>query len=417
MNGRVRPRLAKVGALAMGIAILVSSCARHAPQTTLKPKGPMAKQINDLINPVFMIAAVVFVLVLGGALFIAIKFRSKGDDDFDDFPKQVHGNFRAEITWTIIPAIILAVVGALTVATVLDLAKKPPANAVQVEVVGQQWWWEYRYDTNGDGKYDNIVTANDLVIPAGRVISLKITSRDVIHSWWAPALNGKKDAVPGRIHPLTIEAYKPGEYIGQCTEFCGLSHAEMRIKVVALSEADFAAWEQHQEHPFQNPPNTDKLAQLGWSIFAGQCTTCHRITGLTDPSKSPNDLSAATVLFQYPFSEAGKLNPQSGAKNQVSGAAPNLTHLMSRTMFAGGHYNLRKTTKACIALGEDWASTPNGIRDCLNVNDLKAWLRNAPAQKFMKPGPVMSPNSRGMPNLNLSEDQINQLVAFLTTLK
>ena len=414
MNARVGARMAKLGGMVFALAVLASGCAKHAPQTTLKPKGPKAQQINNLINPVFMIAGVVFVIILGGALFIAIKFRDKGDDG-DEFPKQIHGNFRAEIGWTILPAIILMAVAVPTVSTIFDLAKKPPASAVQVEVIGQQWWWEYRYDINHDGKYDDVVTANDLVIPAGQDISLKITSRDVIHSWWAPALNGKKDAVPGRIHPLSINADKPGEYIGQCTEFCGLSHAEMRIKVVALSEGDFTKWVTHQEKTFENP--TDKLAQAGWSTFTGQCTTCHRINGLTNPTSSPDDPSLATELFKYPASEAGKTNPQSGALNQVSGAAPNLTHIMSRSMFAGGKFNLRKTTKACEALGEDWASMPDGIEKCLNRKDLEAWLRNAPRQKAMHAGAVMSPDSRGMPNFNLSEDQIDQLVAFLSTLK
>ena len=141
-----------------------------------------------------------------------------------------------------------------TVFTVFDLAKKPAADALQVEVYGQQWWWEYRYDfdVDGDGEVDEIITANDLVIPTDRPIALRIKSRDVIHSWWAPALNGKKDAVPGRTHPLTIEAAEPGEYIGQCTEFCGLSHAEMRIKVVAMEPDEFQAWAENQIEPVRS---------------------------------------------------------------------------------------------------------------------------------------------------------------------
>jgi hypothetical protein len=113
----------------------------------------------------------------------------------------------------------------------------------------------------------------------------------------------------------------------------------------------------------------------------------------------------------------GRTNLESGAKNQVSGAAPNLTHIMSRTMFAGGKFNLRKDTPACRKLGEDWAQKPHGIEKCLNRKDLEAWLRNPPIQKAMKPGAAMTPESRGMPNFNLTEAQIDQLVAFLSTLK
>jgi cytochrome c oxidase subunit 2 len=421
MNGRARARITKMSAMALGLAVLASGCAKHAPQTMLKPKGPKAGTINDLINPVFMIAGVVFVLVLGGTLFVMFKFRARDEADYDEFPEQVHGNFKWEISWTILPALILVGVAFPTVFTILDLGKKPANDVMRVEVIGQQWWWEYRYDTNGDGKFDDIVTANDLVIPAGQDIALRITSRDVIHSWWAPALNGKKDAVPGRIHPLEINADKPGEYIGQCTEFCGLSHAEMRIKVVALGKSDFDAWEKHQLEKFENPTNS--VAQAGWTTFAGQCTSCHRINGMTDPSSSPDDVASASKAFTYPAPNPnalkvdGRTNLESGAKNQVSGAAPNLTHLMSRTMFAGGKFNLRKDTDACRKLGEDWAQTRSGIKKCLNRKDLEAWLRNAPMQKSMKAGLAMTPESRGMPNFNLTEAQIDQLVAFLSTLK
>ena len=127
-----------------------------------------------------------------------------------------------------------------------------PADAMEVTVIGQQWWWEYRYDVDHDGQ-DDIITANDLVIPAGEPVNLTITSRDVIHSFWIPALNGKRDAVPGREHPLLIEADEPGVFRGQCTEFCGLSHGYMRMRVVALTQADYAAWQANQLRGRRSP--------------------------------------------------------------------------------------------------------------------------------------------------------------------
>jgi len=398
--------MAKVAPVALGVALLAAGCASNAPQDTLKPEGPQARTIDNLIMPVFGIAGIVFVLILGGAVFVAIKFRARDDTDYDEFPDQVHGNFRLEIGWTILPAVILGVVGLFTVLTIFDLAQKPGKEAVQVEVYGQQWWWEYRYDLNGDNKFDDIVTANDLVVPTGRDISLHIKSRDVIHSWWAPRLNGKKDAVPGRTSPLTIHVDKNGEYIGQCAEFCGLSHAEMRIKVVGVSPADFDAWTKNQQRDFVNP--TDETAIEGWKTFAGTCTSCHRINGMTDPASVAADASAstATKTFEYPE-----------VVNQVAGEVPNLTHFMSRSTFAGAKFELRKDNKECLALGETWASTDEGVAKCLNRSDLEAWLRNPPAMKAMHPGETMSPESRGMPNFNLTEDQIDQLVAFLTTLK
>jgi cytochrome c oxidase subunit 2 len=401
MTGRARSSFAKATLLAGSLVLLASGCAKDAPQDTFQAKGPQAKQIDDLARPVFIIAIIVGILVGIATLYVVSKFRKRKDDDGDEFPKQIHGNFKAEITWTIIPLVILIGVAVPTVFTVFDLAKKPSAEALTVEVYGQQWWWEYRYnfDVDGDGEVDQIITANDLVIPTNRTIALRIKSRDVIHSWWAPALNGKKDAVPGRVHPLTIEAPEAKEYIGQCTEFCGLSHAEMRIKVVGLSPDDFQAWAEKQIAPFKAPEG--EAANAGWSTFASQCTSCHRITGMTDPSDPESG-----KLFEYP-----------PVVNQVAGEVPNLTKLMTRTTFAGAKFNLRLNTPECKALGEDWASTKKGIDQCFNREQFEAWLRNPPAEKAMHPGDAPSPESRGMPTFNLTEDQIDDLVAFFITLQ
>lgn len=403
MTPRGSLRRWKLAPLLTAVVLFAVSCAENAPQTSLEPKGSQAEKIDNLIDPIFIVAGVVFVLILGGALYIALKYRATDETDYDDFPDQVHGNFKLEIGWTIAPAIVLAVVGLFTVVNIFDLSKKPTQDAMRVEVIGQQWWWEYRYDLDNDGTFDEIITANDLVIPTDRDISLSIKSRDVIHSWWAPALNGKKDAVPGRTHPLMINAGETGEFIGQCSEFCGLSHAEMRIKVVALEQGEFDAWAENQQQPFENP--LGESAQAGWAAFAGQCTSCHRLTGMTDPGSADNP-GDATEIFTY-----------DEEINQVSGAAPNLANFMTRSTFAGAKFNLRKETPECEALGPDWAQTQEGLDMCFNRNDLEAWLRNSPAEKAMYPGDAPAPDSRGMPNLNLTEDQIDDLVTFLTTLK
>lgn len=406
MTGRARSTTARVAPLVLGVALFATGCAANAPQDTLQPEGPKARTIDNLIMPVFGIAGIVFVLILGGAVWVSWKFRARDDDDFNEFPDQVHGNFRLEIGWTILPAVVLGVVGIFTVLTIFDLAKKPADDAITVEVIGQQWWWEYRYDIDNDGTADEIITANDLVIPAGRDIALKIQSRDVIHSWWAPRLNGKKDAVPGRIHPLTIHADETGEYIGQCTEFCGLSHAEMRIKVVSVTPEEFDAWVEGQMTPVANPEGDDEIE--GWKTFAGTCTSCHIVRGMNDPGAVDGDASPSTSNEEFAYPEI---------INQVAGAAPDLTHFMSRSTFAGAMFDLRKDTEECRALGHTWASTEEGIDKCLNRTDLESWLRNAPEMKAMAAGESMSPESRGMPNFDLTEDQIDQLVAFLITLQ
>lgn len=399
MSSGARKRLLKLTPVVTAVMLFAAGCANvnERPQTTLDPQGEAGRKIDNLITPIFGVAIVVGILVMLAAVLLAIKFRARSDDDFNEMPNQVHGNFAMEITWTIIPMVVLLIIGVLTVSLIFDLAKKPADNAVQVEVYGQQWWWEYRYDVNGDGDFTDIITANDMVVPADRDVALHIKSRDVIHSWWAPGLNGKKDAVPGRVHPLTIRVDKPGEYLGQCTEFCGLSHAEMRITVVAMDDKGYDAWLENQQKPFVEPTSED--AKAGWAAFAGQCTMCHELNGMTDPEKPGTE-------FKFPET-----------KDQVAGAAPNLAHLMSRTTFAGGMYYLRENTPECRALGQNWAQTEEGFNKCFNRAELKAWLRDAPAMKHMAPGDVPSPTSRGMNNFNLSEQTIDQLVEFFSTLK
>jgi len=232
-----------------------------------------------------------------------------------------------------------------------------------------------------------------MVIPAGKAVALDITSRDVIHSFWIPALNGKRDAVPGRIQPLNMEADAPGEFYGQCTEFCGLAHAKMRMRVVSLSQADYDAWVANQLKPAADAPAANTEAVAGETLFKSQCARCHTINGLTDANGQPIVSQANEQL--------------------VSGAAPNLTHLMSRTVFAGATYDLKRPN--CTG---DLQGLPTGTPvECLNAVTLSAWLRNPPALVPMDAVQNANGQYRGMPNLGLSESQIAQLVAYLATLK
>jgi cytochrome c oxidase subunit 2 len=364
-------------ALLVPFGLLLGSCAPDAPLDTLEPKGPEAQLIDNLWTPVFAIACVVFVLVQGALIYIIWRFRTPKDDD-DTLPPQVHGNTKLELGWTILPALVLAGVGVATVLTILDLDDRPP-DAKQVTVIGQQWWWEYRYDVDDDGT-DDIITANDLVIPAGVPVTLTIESRDVIHSFWIPALNGKRDAVPGRESPLGLEADEPGVYRGQCTEFCGLSHAYMRMRVVAMTPDDYAEWEANQLTGAEVP--ADPLAADGMEIFRTTCSQCHLASG------------------------PGGNEEQFDGTAQVSGAAPNLTHFASRGVFAGGIFDLWLDTDDNGEVDLDERG------DVLNVPRVEAWLRDPPKQKPMAPDQY-----RGMPNLNLTEEQIDALVAYLSTLE
>ncbi len=375
-----RPRRWRA-ALVLPILLALTACAEHAPLDTLEPKGPEARSIDRLSDPVFLIAGIVFVFVQGGVLFLAWRFRKRKEDD-DSLPSQVHGHTLLELTWTILPALLLAGVGGASVLTILDLDDTPD-DAMEVTVIGQQWWWEYRYDVDGDGT-DDIITANDLVIPAGVPVSLTITSRDVIHSFWIPALNGKRDAVPNREHSLVLEADEPGVYRGQCTEFCGLSHGYMRMRAVALDEDDFAAWRANQLEGAQDP--TGALAEEGQEIFRTTCSQCHRVRG---PGGNDEQFKGAAL---------------------VSGAAPDLTHFASRGVFAGSVFDLWVDQDDNGEVDLDELGAANGGR--FNVADLQAWLHDPPGQKPMYPQ-----GGRGMPNLELTQQQIDALVAFLETLE
>lgn len=360
---RHRSRRSMLLAGLVGVALLLSGCAGDAPLDTLEPEGPASRTIQDLVGPVFGIAAVVFVLVEVGVLVIAWRFRRRHDDDDSVLPEQVHGNNRLEIGWTILPAVILAFVAVFTLVTIFELEKRDD-DAIAIGVEGQQWWWQFTYDVDGDGETD-ITTATEMVIPAGRQIDLSITSNDVIHSFWIPRLNGKRDAVPGRTHTLSLESDEPGYFFGQCTEFCGLSHAEMRMRVIALPPDEYDAWVEEQ---LQDGPTPQTAAQArGQATFESVCASCHSIRGLaTQP---------AVGTIDHPL---------------VAQRAPDLTHFASRRVYAGGIFEL--------------------YDDDGNVNrgQLEAWLRNAPEEKAMYPD-----GGRGMPALGLTENQIDDLVEYL----
>ena len=393
-------RIALPGAAVAAVTFL-SSCARDAPQDTFQPKGDNARNIDNLQRTPFYIAGVVFVIVFSVVIYCVFKFRDRGQP----IPKQTHGKPALEIALTILPALILIGVGIPTVRTLFMLAKTSDTQCV-INVTGQQWWWEYDYPVQDGcgGITEPIVTSGQIVIPAKTNVLLKITSRDVIHSFWIPALNGKRDAVPGRVHTLRMEADKPGIYAGQCTEFCGLSHAYMRMEAVALDSTSFESWKANQIAPYVAATGT--AAKTGEATFLSQCSRCHQVNGVLNANGDP--------VISRPD------------QNVYSGAAPNLTNLMTRTDFAGASFDLISQDcrdKLWNAKSADFSALYlQGVTpECFDPVNLREWLRNAPAKKPMyantaQLGPTKG-KTRGMPNLNLTENQIDQIVAYLTERK
>lgn len=263
-----------------GVGMWLTACAEDAPQDFLRPEGPIARSQDRLWDLTFFVAVVVFFVVEGALVYALIRYRHRPDRQPADF----HGNTRLEVVLTIIPSLLLAGLAIPTVKTIFDLSAKPTGDVVDVTVTAHQFWWRYEYP-----QYD-ITTANELHIPVGRPIYVKLLGADVIHSFWVPRLGGKQDVVPGRINYMTLRADEPGTYKGQCTEFCGLSHANMRLRVIAHPEQEFLDWVADQQRPA--PRAAGDLAAEGEKLFLeGACVNCHAVQGTEAGGQTGPDLT------------------------------------------------------------------------------------------------------------------------------
>jgi cytochrome c oxidase subunit 2 len=355
-------RLGAVAVVLIGAVVLASCGDSSGPnnkQNALRPAGPNARKILDLTRPFFWIAVAVGVFVTFGTIYVALRFREKPGEQ--RMPKQTHGNTVLEVSWTIIPAMILAVMAVPTVATIFDLARRPVGpDVVHVTVSARQWWWQFTYDDKDNG----IVTANELHIPVGAPVSLTLQgppacsgdgcyNNGVVHSFWIPELNGKKDVVPGRSQFLKLQADRPGTFLGQCAEYCGLSHADMRMRVIAQTPAEYQAWIQSQLNP-----KPAAVLEKGVDNAAWGCASCH----------------------SFEAKKAGAV-------------APNLSKLADRQAFAGDIYEM-------------------------NFDNLWQWIHNAPSRKPMGNLTQHMPNfSASDPTVNkgvpMTEDQAKDIACFL----
>jgi len=340
--GHPRGRVAVAAALAL--AALPALAVAQSP-SILRPASPNAEALADLYNIVFFIAVAVFLLVEGLIIYAAVAFRRR---EGDPEPVQVHGNTSIEIAWTIAPAVIVVVLTALSFQR-LQETYQAPEDALAIDVIGHQWWWEFRY------REPAVATATELVVPVGRPVRLFLESTDVLHSFWAPQLAGKVDAVPGARdagfgqNSLWFVAAAAGRYEGQCAEFCGEQHAGMRLTVIALAPADYEDWLVGQAAPAAEPA-FGTAAEHGRALVGTKgCQACHTIEGV----------EAMT----------GKVGP-------------NLTHVASRAMLAGGMF-------------------PN------DAEHLRRWI-DEPTD--LKPGTTM-------PGLELTPDEIADIVSYLQTLE
>jgi cytochrome c oxidase subunit II len=267
--------------------------------TTMAPKSDFAEWTHSLYLQV--IGWDSFILALVGLLLALALFRySTRARDKGETPPESRERVELEVAWTVGPALVLIAIAIPTIRTTFRAAPAvPPAGALKVHVTAHQWWWEVRYPDL------DVVTANEIHLPVGRPVRLSLRSADVIHSFWVPQLGGKRDVVPGHPNAITLIPLVPGVYLGQCAEFCGLSHANMRFRVFVESPQTFEAWRAHQAAPAivgDTSSTAPDLVAAGARLYAtGPCVICHTVGGVSAGHRGPD-----------------------------------LTHFASRTTFAGG---------------------------------------------------------------------------------
>lgn len=341
----------------LGVSLL-TACQEY-PQTTIDPAtSDFGGSIHSLYVMIFWWTMVILAVVWALLFFVLLRFRDKPGRGV---PKQVRGNLLLEIGWTLGPAIIVVLISVPTVRTVFRTQARAPEDALTVEVIGHQWWWEFRYPDAG------VVTANELHIPVGRPVELTLSSADVIHSFWVPRLGGKRDLMPPVRRPggevadfnrLVFTVDEEGVYHGQCAEFCGTSHGLMGLRVMAQGPGEFEAWLQGMSGP-PSPADSGSLAERGREVFMrSTCVACHAIAG-------------------------------TNAQGQLG---PNLTRVGARSTLGAG---MLENTPA----------------------NLERWIRDPAA---IKPGvkmPGVAEGGGGMPPTGLSEEQLDAVVAYLSSLR
>jgi cytochrome c oxidase subunit 2 len=263
--------------LPLGLVLLPTGCAWDGPRSTLVARSDFAREILDVYG-VIMWATVGIALVVSVLLtWVVVRYRERPGGPV---PRQTRGYTLLEISWTIAPALVLLVIAIPTVQVIFRTQTPAEPGALEVVVRGRQWWWEFRYPTLG------VVTANELHLPSRRPVALRLEGPDVIHSFWVPQLGGKRDVVPGRLNVITLTPEVPGEYPGQCAEFCGAAHALMGLRVVVDPPEAFDRWVAAQQAPPAEPRGD---AAAGKALYArSACVGCHTIRGVSAGTLGPD---------------------------------------------------------------------------------------------------------------------------------
>jgi cytochrome c oxidase subunit II len=283
------------------------------------PRSTPANSIRHLSFFVLAVTGLIFLVVFTLLMYVVVRFRSKSGDRGRE-PAQVYGSTQIELAWTVIPILIVAVLFAATARVIHAIEDAPkPATALDVTVIGHQFWWEFRYPALG------IVTANELHIPVSDPAHptptfLRLLSSDTDHSFWIPELAGKTDLIPNRVNETWLDPHDTGLFLGQCAQYCGTQHAKMLLRIYVDSPEDFNAWVVRLQ---TKPANQDEKALAGRRVFeTTSCVNCHAV----------------------------------GGTNGTGRFGPDLTHLMSRRTIAAG---AAENTPENLRL---WIQDPNSIK-------------------------------------------------------
>jgi cytochrome c oxidase subunit 2 len=343
----------------------------QTPTTIFSAVSTPAREVRELSLLVLAIAAAIFLTVGGLLLYALVKYRGRPEEDTE--PAQVFGSTQIELAWTIIPILIIVVLFLGTARVIFAVQDTPkPPDALDVTVVGHQFWWEFRYPEYG------VTTANELHVPLSdpkhpTPTYLKLTSADVMHSFWVPKLSGKTDLLPNRVNEMWVDPHETGVFEGQCAQFCGTQHARMLLRVYVDTPAAFAQWIANQQRS-QPAPAQSALAQPATLPPPPTADTTGALTAASQP--------VTPLEGRQVFEQQSCINCHTVAGTVANGRyGPDLTHLMSRDTIAAG------------ALTNTQAN-------------LQAWIANP--DKY-KPGSLM-------PAMHLTGKQNAQIAAYLATL-
>ncbi|HEY7566113.1 MAG TPA: cytochrome c oxidase subunit II [Gemmatimonadaceae bacterium] len=435
MHLRTQPRRVAALTFAALAVLFFAACAQQYPNSTFNPTTDFNRESTSLWNTLLGWGTIVFIIVEVILVYTIWRYRRRPGVSVEASSAMMHGNTTLEIAWTVLPALILAIIAVPTVRTIFRTQAPAPANALKVDVIGHQWWWEFKYPDY------NITTANELYLPIGRPVAFSLRTMDVIHSFWIPQLGGKRDVVSNRTNYLwfTPDSAEYTVYNGSCNEYCGASHANMRFRVFTVPAENFEQWAAHQRSPaiIQAPaaapasgaaaapaPNTPATATpqpnapagnqpaatapptqaVGSYVFPRERVPAHAIPS----TPTPSDVSFPEGLVgdiergraKYSSSACIACHKIDGNPMSVGVTGPNLTHVGSRLTIGAGLF-------------------PNDPRH------MALWIKNA---RKMKPLQFSSMPTLGKNEYDpvmktvinvggLTDQEIADIVAYLQALK